>query len=207
MNKCFFTVLVFCIASGSFFAQNTDASINDEDGYVVPAKNDSIIPAKTKKKFKFKNILNDSIHSPTTAWIASAILPGAGQIYNKKYWHLPIIYGGLMASGYYFSINRTQFNRYKDAYITRVEAPDSVTIVDDFENVSDEGLRAIAENYRKNADFAGLAFFLIWALNSVDALVDAHFYHFDVSNDLSLKITPITYGPGTLGLSMNLQFK
>ena len=152
-------------------------------------------------------------HSPRTATIRSAILPGLGQIYNRKYWKLPIVYGALGVTGYIFNYNRVQYNKVKYAYFYVINkgvadtagfrrakvATELLSFVDTNDSYS---LQLYRNQFRKDVDYSVLFFLFFWALNVVDATVDGHLKDFDVSNDLSLKIKPsINALPNTLGLS------
>ncbi len=135
-------------------------------------------------------------HSPRVAAIRSAMLPGLGQIYNKKYWKVPIVYGGLGVSAGIFAFNIKWYNRTRYAY--------KVLFLKDTANFSKvhpklkflvdrnalDNLRSYRNQYRRDIDYSVLAFLLLWGLNVVDATVDAHLMSFDVSPDLSLIIKP-----------------
>lgn len=139
-------------------------------------------------------------HSPRVAAIRSAILPGLGQIYNKKYWKVPIVYAGLGITGYIFVDNIKTYREYRFAYNARYKASqqgataaDSVdynTLTDFYKRVSPESIRAARDRFRKYIDYSVVFFVLFWGLNVVDATVDAHLKAFDVSPDLSLYIKP-----------------
>lgn len=140
------------------------------------------------------------IHSPRTAAIRSAILPGLGQIYNKKYWKLPIVYGALGVTGYIFVDNIKTYREYRFAYNARYKAAqagataadsaDYYTLDNFLQRVSPESIRTARDRFRKYIDYSVLFFVLFWGLNVVDATVDAHLKTFDVSPDLSLYIKP-----------------
>jgi hypothetical protein len=126
-------------------------------------------------------------HSPSTAAIFSAILPGSGQIYNKKYWKAPIVWGGLAFFGYrYFQEN----NRYldaKDAYLQLLDT--NIKVKTPFNGTTDLGIVQSSKNiYRTQRDMFMIFGILFYALNIVDAAVDAHLFRFDVSDNLSMKI-------------------
>ena len=155
------------------------------------------------------------VHSPRVAAIRSAIFPGLGQIYNKKYWKLPIVYGAMGISGGVFLFNLGQYKAtrfaYKVKYNMRVNGTDSAKydrIRDDLKPLSEESLRFYRNQYRRDIDYSAIAFVLLWGLNIVDATVDAHLKSFDVSPDLSLKIKPgYSDFAKTNGLSLVLTFK
>lgn len=152
-------------------------------------------------------------HSPRVAAIRSALLPGLGQIYNKKYWKLPIVYGALGTCAGIFIFN---YNNYKDTrfaykvkYNMRVNGLDSAlfsSIKTELQPLSEESLRFYRNQYRRDIDYSALFFIILWGLNVVDATVDAHLKGFDVSPDLSIRFRPgYSELAGTNGLSVVLQ--
>ena len=169
----------------------------------------------TTVKGKNKKAKNDTslvVNRPKIAATRSAILPGLGQIYNKKYWKLPIVYGALGTNAVVFFYNLNTYKELKHAYSGKYNArvfKDSTeyfNIPADLLPLSEESLRFNRDEFRRNVDYSVLVFLLLWGLNVVDAAVDAHLKSFDVSPDLSLKIKP-SYTPltGTLGVSLVLQ--
>ena len=129
-------------------------------------------------------------HSPTKATLLSMALPGAGQAYNKKYWKIPIVYAAI-GSAFYFAREQDRlFNEFKDAYVARVD-DDPNTVDDKYANVySDENLLNLIDYHRANRDLLYVLTAVAYVLNVVDAAVDAHLYHFDVSDDLSATLKP-----------------
>jgi len=132
-------------------------------------------------------------HSPKKAAIRSAILPGLGQIYNKKYWKLPIVYGGMgtCAGIFFYNLSNYKATRfaYRVKYNMRVNGTDSAlfaSIRSNLKNISEESLRFYRNQFRRDIDYSVLVFAILWGLNVVDAAVDAHLKPFDVSPDLSL---------------------
>lgn len=147
-------------------------------------------------------------HSPRKASILSAVLPGAGQVYNRKYWKVPIVLGGLGASVYFIRENNQQYQRYKDAYIALVDGDPST--IDEFNGrFSSQNVLNVADTYRRWRDLSYIALGAVYVLNIVDASVDAHFVRFDVSPDLSLELAPSlsTTAMGAPGLSLALTLR
>ncbi len=126
-------------------------------------------------------------HSPTLASVMSAIVPGAGQVYNKKYWKIPIIYGlgGYLAYSVYY--NNKQYMRYKEDY--KALTDNDPNTIDEFNGeVPADQLKYAKDQHRRQRDLAFMGLSLLYVLNIVDASVDAHLYDFDISDDLSLKL-------------------
>lgn len=154
-------------------------------------------------------------HSPRIATIRSAIFPGLGQIYNKKYWKLPIVYGAMGGAAGVFLFNFGNYKAtrfaYKVKYNMRVLKTDSAKfnkIRADLIPLSEESLRFYRNQFRRDIDYSAIFFLVMWGLNIVDATVDAHLKSFDVSPDLSLKIKPgYSDLAKTNGLSLIFTFK
>ncbi|HET6244379.1 MAG: hypothetical protein H0V01_05600 [Bacteroidetes bacterium] len=132
-----------------------------------------------------------AVHSPKRAALMSAVLPGFGQIYNKKYWKLPIIYGGLIGLGY--GVNSTQqlYKEYRMEYINRVLDKPPVNALNN--NYSLQDLAIIRDDYRKTRDMLIIGTVGLYLLQIIDATVDAHLFTFDVSDDLSFDLRPDVY--------------
>lgn len=142
-------------------------------------------------------------HSPRKASILSAVAPGAGQIYNRKYWKAPIVWAGLGTAVYFINDNNREYKRYRTAYLALVDGdPDTV---DEFEGrYSADQVLNVADTYRRWRDMSYIAFGLVYMLNVIDASVDAHFVRFDVSPVLSMGVGPSlpVAAQGGLGLSL-----
>ena len=140
---------------------------------------------------------------PKRAGLYSAILPGAGQVYTKKYWKVPIIYAGLITSAYYIKESHDVYDLYKQAYLNRLDGDRT----DEFVNKYDEGdLLILTEHYRRNTEISALLFTLTYVLNIVDASVSAHLFDYDVSENISLHIQPIyMVKENTSGLSLSIK--
>ena len=102
--------------------------------------------------------LTEPIKSPRKAAILSSALPGLGQIYNKKYWKVPIIYVGLITSAYYIKDNHNQYKQYKEAYLIRIDN-DPNTIDDFVSEYSSGDLIILKDFYRRNREISILCFF------------------------------------------------
>lgn len=144
-------------------------------------------------------------HSPRRAAIYSAIIPGAGQIYNRKYWKAPIVWAGIGISYTFIRDNSREYKRYREAYLALVD--DDPATTDEFNGqYSPTQVRAVMETYQRWRDISYIAIAGVYILNIIDASVDAHFVRFDVSPDLSLRLGPSlrTAAIGGVGLSLQL---
>lgn len=133
-------------------------------------------------------------HSPMLASTLSAVLPGAGQVYNHKIWKVPIVYAGLGAGAYFFTKNYSNYLVYRQAYVQRqayTAYPDQY-VEDQFYGVmSDIELKSRVADAHRYFELAIVGTLAFYVLNIVDASVDAHLFNFDVSDDLSFNIVPV----------------
>lgn len=160
---------------------------------------------------------------PTKAVIYSAIFPGLGQIYNRKYWKLPIIYGGFLGVVYAVTWNGNMYSDYQNAYRDFVTNPYGTTswhnFVPDEDPVTQvlgsasrksqvqESLKRRRDYFRRNRDLAIIVGVGVYALCMIDAYVDAHLYNFDVTPDLSMTVAPVVWGPSNLSGTMSVGFQ
>jgi len=149
-------------------------------------------------------------HSPKTATLLSAVLPGAGQFYNKKYWKIPVAYVGFGVIGYLAYQNQSLYKNYKQAYLYRTD--NNPNTIDNYPLYSTDALFQAKNYYRRNTELTVIIGVILYTLNIVDAAVDAHLYDFDISDDLSLRIQPTLINPphpafkGSSGLKLTLNF-
>lgn len=133
------------------------------------------------------------VHSPTKAAIFSAVLPGLGQGYNKKYWKIPIVYAGFGLITYFIVSNTSEYRKYKEAY-TYVANGDSTYIDNDYVDTYDQQQLLDGKNYhQRNMELSYIVGGLWYLLNIIDASVDAHFFDYDVSEDLTIRIDPMMH--------------
>jgi hypothetical protein len=162
------------------------------------------------KKWKSKE---DVFHSPRKAALYSAVLPGLGQIYNRKYWKVPIVYAGYGTLGYFVYFNSTHYVTYRDAYIDFTDENPGTTsyfnIISDAidpstydkelyperYNQSDydwmkQQLKDYMDFYKRNRDLSLIGIAGWYILTILDSVVDAQLFHFDIDPDLSLRVIP-----------------
>lgn len=150
-------------------------------------------------------------HSPTKATIMSACLPGLGQIYNKKVWKVPIIYAGFGVFCYFIYTNTDEYLNYKCAYIESSNGDMNGSYSDLVKKYSKDELLSAREYYRRNLEISCLLTAVWYALNILDATVDAHLYTFNISDKLTLRVEPafqptgISFKPAT-GIRISLHF-
>ncbi|MBL7926481.1 MAG: hypothetical protein JNK61_06170 [Bacteroidia bacterium] len=147
------------------------------------------------------------MHSPSKAALRSAILPGLGQAYNNKYWKIPVIYAGAATLGYFIYFNNNQYQRYKEAYIYRLDNDPST--IDEFEQLGlqPEDIKAQKDYWRRNRDLCIIGMGALYTLNIIDAYVDAHLFYFNVAEKISMQVTPYAGFNQVAYTGINLNFK
>jgi hypothetical protein len=167
------------------------------------------IPDKKSNTDTAKHVRSNA----SKAALRSAIIPGWGQAYNKKYWKIPIVYGALAIPVAAFIYNKQWYDKTRYAYNVKFYNDTSTVTNLPTDNIdprllplSTQSTRIYRNQFRKNMDFSVLAFILLWGLNVADAAVDGHLKSYNVNDDLSLKIHP-GYSPigNTNGLSLILE--
>ena len=161
-----------------------------------------------------EDYIKEKKHSPKLAADLSAALPGLGQIYNRKYWKVPIIYAGAGALLYSIRFNSTEYDLYKEAYTLRIDGDSTTIDIFDIQiessdpKYTDESLLNLKDYYRRNRDISYIFTGVLYMLNIVDAAVDGHFFNYEITDDLSLEIHPAIINSGharTAGIGMILR--
>lgn len=124
-------------------------------------------------------------HSAKKALLYSALLPGLGQAYNKKYWKMPIIYAGLGVMVYFIITNNRQYVAMQNALLTRSSGG-----IDLYQQYSTTQLTTLRDQWHYNRDLSVVGATLVYALNLLDAEVDGQFFSFNMSDDISAHFTP-----------------
>lgn len=150
-------------------------------------------------------------HSPTKASLMSACLPGLGQFYNKKYWKIPIVYAGLGIMTYFIVFNASEYTIYKGAYIELSNGITDGKYADLTQKYKKEDLLSAREYYQRNLEVSCLITAVWYALQILDATVDAHLSTFNISDKLSLKASPSFQpvgltGQNSTGIKLSLNF-
>ena len=150
---------------------------------------------KTAPNIPVADSVLEKQHSPTKATLMSVCLPGLGQIYNKKYWKVPIIYAGFGVLTYLIVFNTNYYLTYKCAYIEAFNGDSAGNYSDIVKKYPLESILSAREYYRRNLEIS-VIFTAIWyILNIVDAAVDAHLFTYDIKKDLSLHFEPALIPP------------
>lgn len=152
-------------------------------------------------------------HSVRKAAVYSAMLPGLGQVYNRKAWKVPIIYAGFGVLTYFIVSNHNQFILFKEAYIYKANGE---TYPTDNEYALKYNLNQLSdgmEYYRRNRDLSYIIAGIWYTMNILEAYVDAHFFDYDISEDLTMGISPaiipmvIPDQPASAGITLSFKFK
>ena len=147
-----------------------------------------------------------NFHSPKKAAIYSAILPGLGQGYNRKFWKIPVVYAALGVSTYFVIDNSRNYKRYREEYIYRINNP-GLTNDTDLSVYDDGQIRTIIDQYQRWRDLSYIALGAFYILNIVDATVDGYLWRFDVSDDLSFHLRPSVFATTSLHPGFRLSIK
>ena len=196
------------------------------DSLNVVEDSTSLVVKKKSHKMKEKRDWNTWKPNPQRALWLALVLPGAGQIYNRKFWKLPIIYGGFLGCIYALTWNNMMYKDYSQAYLDIMDDDPGTasynkflhlgnTITKDNEERYKEIFRSRKDKYRRWRDMSFFVMLGVYAISVIDAYVDAELSVFDISNDLSLTIEPAVipnHGGGSLldrqslGVSCKLNF-
>jgi len=189
-----------------FGVQKVEAQVVTFDTVNTTISGDTII----QQKRRAKQPKDKRSHSPKAATIMSACLPGLGQVYNGKWWKVPIVYAGLGGLGYMVYSNYSNYHLYLEAYeystgdLTEVSEQAAQLAV----HYSSSQLQTYKESYRRDFELFTIITVAWYGLNILDACVDGHLYTYDISDDLSLSVDPYLrpYQPQELKLPQYAQF-
>ena len=183
------------------------------DTFLLAAQSDSLMKLSQPKKRFIPN-------SNRSVWLAMAF-PGAGQIYNRKYWKLPIVYGGFVGCAYALNWNNKMYKDYSQAYLDIMDDDPNTKSYQDFlplnssiagqEERFKEIFRKRKDVSRRQRDLSIFAFIGVYLLSIIDAYVDAELSDFDISNDIGLHVEPALFDNGhnkynSVGLQCSLKF-
>ncbi len=215
-------ILLTAMAAALFGASAAHAAQDDPDA--LPLPNDTVVDAELLVRTPFEAVEDTTTHTvvvaddypyglngkkifnpdPTRAIWMSALFPGLGQIYNRRYWKLPIIIAGFMGLGYGTSWNNTQYQDYSNGYMDLMSGdPDKKSYMNFFppntdeESLNKEWLKSVLQNkknyFRRNRDLCIICMVGVYLLAILDSYVDAQLAHFDISPDLSMDVAPAFY--------------
>lgn len=195
------TAIVGCLTMPSIASAQTDETILPVKKALTPKDTLLLISSDSVTGKKVKRDWSTWRPSAKRALWLSLVLPGAGQIYNRKYWKLPIVYGGFVGCIYALQWNNMMYKDYAQAYMDIMDNDPNTQSYNEFlhlGNKIDDSNRAYYQKVFKNRkdlyqrwrDMSIFAMIGVYALSVIDAYVDASLSEFDISKDLSLKIQP-----------------
>jgi len=185
-------ILTFCLLSFAL-------SISQAQSKKSRAKSDTLGVVRDTVELKSYATRYD----PRKAIMYAAILPGLGQIYNKKYWKLPLVYGGFIGLGYGISGNQKLYTKYKTELFDILETGEPVSA----SGWTEAQLRNIVDKYRRDRDFMIILMAGMYLLQMVDAHVDAHLKEFDLNPNLHVRLEPTWESDMVMGRSMGVSIK
>jgi len=165
-----------------------------------------------------KNIADTTLikkHSPRKATYLSLIFPGLGQIYNHKYWKLPIVYGGFGTLAYFFQSNHSEYIKFRNAYnFVTTPGTENLPPVNDYVTRYSRNATLLLSGrdyYRRNLELTYIISGALYILVAIDAQVDAQFFNFDISDQLTFNVKPFVqqpskFTPGVAGVSLCFSF-
>ena len=187
---------------------------------IATTANDSTIAVK-KKKDATGGLKIRKPDPSTTTWLA-LVFPGGGQIYNRKFWKLPIVYGGFVGCLYAYNWNGQMYKDYRQAYLDIMDSDPNTDSYKDFfrpgydfdtnREYLTEVFKKRKDRYRRWRDLSIFSFIGVYALSVIDAYVDAQLSHFDISDDIHLSIEPEIINSRQMldkdyyGLNLNISF-
>ena len=209
-------VLYGCSCMSAYAQSDTTHSVSDTN---IPKKNTkkgtgharaTFVDAETVETVHTTDSALQKKHNPKIAIALSAVVPGAGQIYNKKAWKVPIIYAGLGASGYCVYHFAKEMNRYKFEYRHRMQGKTD-RLDPRLEHMDDETVLSMKKYHQRNMEISIAATAVVYVLNLIDAIVDAHLFYFDISDDLSMRwspsVQPDPFGRYNGGVAVTFSFR
>ncbi len=203
MKKQFLIFTSFLFLSFNSFGQEdltTDSLAVDS---IITESADS---EKVKKNGPIKNFFKKGYPDPKKALICSFVLPGAGQLYNKKYWKAPIVWGAYGLMIYFINFSSGEYKFFKQEYIAVVNGGESILTQIGY---GADDIKYYRDLYRKRMELSYIGLFAVTLLSGVDAFVDAHLKGFNVSEDLTMRIKPkvdfMPFEGSSLGIGFNFQ--
>jgi hypothetical protein len=208
-----FLFLLFLLLLQAVPAQENEIEASPADSLKTDLQEKGISIEEVRKRENINPL------APSKAAFYSAVLPGLGQIYNRRYWKVPIVYAAIGTGVYVYIYNDTEYDRFRSAFKRRRAGffddefydLNNSGIVPGEPDFSDEALQDAQERFQRDRDLALVVTIALYALNIVDANVDAHLKQFNVDEDLSLDIQPyLDYHPITsdpnYGLALTVKF-
>lgn len=183
-------------------AQTVTDTAGNTAADTVQQGNEAVAPADANAGFGRKSKRFQP--NPKKAGLYSSIVPGLGQVYNRDYWKVPVIYVGIGVAGYFFLNNLKNYQSFREAYIGRINNPYPS---DKYVNVyTTDQLQQLQNDYNKYLNLTVLFSTIGYALQVIDAVTSAHLKNFDISRDISMRVLPIPV-PNGAGMAVVVNFR
>lgn len=176
---CGFILMCLLTHSDAFSQNQVNSSAKQDTGLVAPKKS---VVVKDSARLAIEAM-------PRIAARRSAMLPGLGQIYNKRWWKVPLVYGGFIGIGLVYEFNQRNYKIFLKEAQFRQENPGK-TQNPLYAPYTTQGIINIKDSYRRDRDLSILGGLGFYAINIIDAYIDATFFRFDLSDDLSVQLKP-----------------
>lgn len=207
MTKLLFTFFMFLFAVSQAQVTRNDTILIEKDTVIVDTPKTSV--AETIEKVNAPAKARVTKLNPTKAGLYSAVLPGLGQFYNKKYWKIPIVWGAVGTGAGIAIWNQNQYKKYREYYIAKLNGVPN-EFLDRYPNLDKIALGNAQDRMKRQRDYAIAITGLIYILNIVDAVVDAHLYEGRKDPDLTFSPAVIyddyNLNPPKTGLSLSYRF-
>jgi len=181
-------LLVLSIAITKIMAQDS-LTVTQDDSLIIESRDTVLLKTYAAR------------YDPRKALLYAAVIPGLGQIYNKKYWKLPLVYGGFIALGYGINFYQEGYDKYKKELYYNLE--NGYTEDNDFrpgDNYTTANYRRIVDQYKRQRDFMIILMGGMYLLQVIDAHVDAHLKEFDLNPNLQVSIQPAIEQNSLIGM-------
>ena len=192
----------FVLADSLYRAVDHDLQLFSELSETSDSASSSSISGRALRRQLRQQRLATFTPDPAKATWSALVFPGGGQIYNHKYWKLPIVYGGFLGCAYALNWNNQMYSDYSQAYLDIMDDDPGTASYEDFlpprynvEANKDYLTRIFKnrkDNYRRQRDLSIFCFIGVYLLSVVDAYVDAELSNFDITDDLSVQVRPTT---------------
>jgi hypothetical protein len=177
--KKLFGLFFFLLLAAPVLKAQDPVRVMRDDSLIVESRDTALIKSYATR------------YNPRKALLFAAILPGLGQIYNKKYWKLPLVYGGFISIGYGMNLYQTGYRKYKNQLFDNLNAaPSNESHINPESEFTTAQLRTIVTRYRRERDFMVVLMAGMYLLQIIDAHVDAHLKEFDLNPNLQVSIEP-----------------
>jgi hypothetical protein len=174
-------IIIFFLIVPAFLSAQDQRTVSTQDSLIVENRDTLLLETYAKR------------YDPAKALLYAAVLPGLGQIYNRKYWKLPLVYGGMFATGYAINYYNDFYRDYRSIVFQAIEKGLQENEIDQSLNMQTtlRGYRIAVDKARRERDFMIIIMGVVYVLQIVDAHVDAHLKEFDLNPRLQVKIEPM----------------